>query len=271
MLYSQEFIDGRHIQTPLVILHGLFGSSQNWRQIAKALQAKGWPVYLLDCRNHGHSPHDERMNYTLMADDVIAWLAAKQLSVCHLLGHSMGGKIAMQCALTQGERLQSLTVADIAPVAYPPRHQDVFAAIHKITEAQPQSRKAADDLIKTILPDMGTRLFLLTNLERANAEGVKWKSNMAAIDANYADISAAPAACLADNPVNQFAKPTLVIKGEQSPYINNENIQTFSNHFTHLEIQTLAAGHWLHAEKPAEFVALVTNFLNSSLQDKQHG
>lgn len=263
MLYSQEFLGGSNTQLPLLILHGLFGSSQNWRQIAKAIQAQGWPVYLLDCRNHGNSPHYDSMNYSLMAEDVIAWMTAKNIASCHLLGHSMGGKVAMQCALAHGESFESLTIADIAPVRYPPRHQNVFAAINSITQTQPTSRKAADDLIKDILPDMATRLFLLTNLERANAKGVQWKSNMAAIQANYADISAAPPACLADNPVNQFAKPTLVIKGEQSPYINDENIQIFNDYFTQLTIQTLAAGHWLHAEKPDAFVAMVANFLNT--------
>lgn len=265
MLYSQEFIDASSQQTPLVILHGLFGSSQNWRQIGKALHALGWPVYLLDLRNHGQSPHFDAMNYSVMSEDVITFLNEKNITQCHLLGHSMGGKVAMQSVLTHADYFASVCIADIAPVEYPPRHQDVFAAINTITQKQPTSRKAADDLVKTILPDTGTRLFLLTNLERINTEGVKWKSNMAAIQANYSEISAVPAACLATSPVNQFANPALILKGEKSNYIKPEYMQIFQKHFTNISLQNLQAGHWLHAEKPSEFIDVVSNFLTKNV------
>lgn len=258
MLYFQDYPTESSNTDTLIVMHGLFGSSQNWRQICKQL-SESFHVYALDLRNHGQSPHIDGMSYTEMADDLIEFMDAQDIQQAHLLGHSMGGKTAMQAALAYPDRFLSLINADIAPVKYPPRHQDVFAAIDKINNEKPTSRKAADELVKDILPETGVRLFLLTNLNRADENGVNWKINMPVIKANYEDISAVPQAITEGK---NYAGPTLIIKGSLSPYIKPEDTALFEHHFPNAEFATIEkAGHWLHAEQPKVFLELVNAFL----------
>lgn len=258
MLYHQHYASPAENSETIIVLHGLFGSSQNWRQICKQL-SEYWKVYALDLRNHGRSPHVNGMTYKEMTNDVIAFMDAQGIKQAHLLGHSMGGKVAMQAVLTHPDRFRSLINADIAPVEYPPRHQNVFAAIEKINQGKPSSRKAADDLIKDVLPETGVRLFLLTNLNRADADGVDWKINMDVIQNSYADISAAPQAVLDDK---QFTGPALIIKGGLSAYIQDEHQELFLRLFPQAEFATIDnAGHWLHAEQPGQFIKLAQYFL----------
>lgn len=242
---------------PLIVLHGLFGAAVNWRYICQALQAER-EVYALDLRNHGRSPHAASMTFPLMARDIFEFMDAHELPSCVILGHSLGGKAAMQAALTQPERCSRLIVADIAPKRYPPRHDDIFEAVDTINRSMISSRQQADELIKGILPDQATRLFLLTNLRRDDNGKFGWRINMDAIRANYEIISGPPA--VTDG---RYDKPALFIKGGRSPYIKNEDWPAIRSLFPGAELQTIEqSGHWVHTEQPEIFLNIVRDFLN---------
>ncbi|HEX5055425.1 MAG TPA: alpha/beta fold hydrolase [Gammaproteobacteria bacterium] len=241
---------------PLILLHGLFGAAINWRYICQALQP-GREIYALDLRNHGRSPHAASMTFPHMARDVFEFMAAKRLSSCDLLGHSLGGKVAMQAALERPEQFIRLIVADIAPKQYPPRHDDIFEAIDAVDRSTIGSRQQADELIKDILPDQATRLFLLTNLRRDDAGKFSWRINMDAIRKNYSIISGPPAV-----PGARYDKPALFIKGARSPYIKDEDRAEIQRLFPRAELRTIEqSGHWVHTEQPEEFLKIVREFL----------
>lgn len=242
---------------PLIVLHGLFGSATNWRQIGQSLTAER-EVYALDLRNHGRSPHDAAMSFPQMAEDVFQFIKDKQLPPCVILGHSLGGKVAMQAALTRRQQFMALIVADIAPKFYPPRHNDIFAAIDTINNSNFESRQQADILIKDILPEQATRLFLLSNLRRDNEGKFGWRMNATAIRSNYNIISDAPQVALAA----RYDKPTLFIKGGRSPYIKDEDWPEIRRLFPKAELKTIEqSGHWVHTEQPEEFLRIVKDFL----------
>ncbi len=251
---------------PLVVLHGLFGSLNNWRNLCK-LFTPHCAVYALDLRNHGQSPHSEQMDLALMAQDISTFMHDHGLEQIQLLGHSMGGKVAMQLALqtTQQASIQRLIVVDIAPKVYPPRHDDVFAAIATINQAIDHgdiaSRKQAEQMIADILPDQATRLFLLSNLSRDSHGHYQWRGNMAAIQANYPAISAAPQGDSAF-----FDKPTLFIKGADSFYIEADDEVTIQQRFPQVQLLNIDnAGHWVHVEQTAAFTAAVHAFLSTTI------
>ncbi|MBI3798478.1 MAG: alpha/beta fold hydrolase, partial [Deltaproteobacteria bacterium] len=162
---------------PLLILHGLFGSLENWRTLSKVL-SQSFQVFALDQRNHGHSPHSEVFNYRVMTEDLKEFLQHQGLSAIHLLGHSMGGKTAMQFALTYPEDVDKLIVVDIAPKAYPPGHDDIFAALFSLPVQDFRSRQEADAALAQHLPDLALRQFLLKNLEREATGGFHWRINL---------------------------------------------------------------------------------------------
>jgi esterase len=246
-------------RAPLIVLHGLFGSKNNWRAICKPLSAQ-CDVYALDLRNHGDSPHEPDMTLAIMADDVLNFIRRRQLEPCIILGHSLGGKVAMQAALTAPDIFEQLIVADIAPKQYAPRHNDIFAAIDAINNAGIASRQQANALVENILPDEATRLFLLSNLRRNDDGTFGWRVNVEAIRNHYNDISDAPKPPKSDS---QYTKPTLFIKGERSAYIKDEDMIRIRELFPRTELQTIAdCGHWVHSEKPAKFLEIVKKFLN---------
>jgi pimeloyl-ACP methyl ester carboxylesterase len=241
---------------PLIVLHGLFGAAINWRHICQALQP-GREIYALDLRNHGRSPHVSSMTFPHMARDVLEFMDAKRLSACDILGHSLGGKVAMQAALERPEQFTRLIVADIAPKYYPPRHDDIFEAVDTIDRNAIASRQQADELIKDILPNQATRLFLLTNLRRDDAGKFGWRINMDAIRKNYSIISGPPAA-----PEAHYDNPALFIKGGRSPYIKDEDWVEIRRLFPRAELRTIQqSGHWVHTEQPEEFLQIVREFL----------
>lgn len=252
-----QFFAGGVPGTPLIVLHGLFGSSGNWRTLCKRYAGRR-DVYALDLRNHGRSPHHPGMTFEDMADDVRAFMDRQQLDNCHLLGHSMGGKVAMQLALEQPERVGRLIVADIAPKTYPPRHGDVFAAIELIDKTRLAHRNQADKLIEHVLPEQATRLFLLTNLARDDGE-YRWRIDVEAIRNNYPAISGAPPAASTGR---QFTKPTLFVRGGKSFYIQPEDTGAIAALFPNAVIEEIpAAGHWVHAEQPEAFFEMTERFL----------
>jgi pimeloyl-ACP methyl ester carboxylesterase len=241
---------------PLLILHGLFGSSGNWHTLASKAFSPYFRVFTLDLRNHGQSPHDARLDYPAMADDVRVFMDAQGLEQAHVLGHSMGGKTAMQLALTWPERVDHLVVADIAPRAYPPRHDHLLAALASVDLSAMPNRTAVEDVLARQIPETGVRQFLLKNLEYQPAQGYRWKMNLAAIQAHYDRLNAAPDAA------GVFDRPTCFLRGGRSDYIRTEDHPRILQFFPQAEVVTIPeAGHWIHADAPQIFAETVLRFL----------
>jgi esterase len=240
---------------PLLIMHGLFGSLGNWAWHSREL-AKDFAVIGLDLRNHGGSPHSDEMNYACMAQDVLEFMDDHAIERCHLLGHSMGGKVAMQLALSAPQRVDRLVVADIAPVTYPGQHDSVFEGLLAIDLDSIGSRSAADVVLAQYEEDELVRQFLLTNLLKKPEGGFYWRVNLPALQANYVRLRERPPAD------GVFAGPVLFVKGALSNYIveqhRDEILQRFPQAKTKVIMHT---GHWLHAEKPQTFYRIVHSFL----------
>ena len=242
---------------PLVMIHGLFGSMENLGTIAKQL-ADTFTVFSIDLPNHGRSPHSGEMSLTTMMEDVCAWMDSQGLTRAHFLGHSLGGKTAMELALSHPERVQKLVVLDIAPVHYPPHHNEVFAGLLSIEPDSLGSRQEADQLLMPHVPETAVRSFLLKNLVREEA-GFRWRMNVPVIHRRYGDL-------IRENRADkQFNGPVLFLKGGDSNYIGEEYRADIINRFPAAQVKIVAGtGHWLHAEKP-ELVALLSKkfLLNS--------
>ncbi len=240
---------------PVVLLHGLFGSADNWFGVAPKLAEK-YHVYALDLRNHGHSPHAAEMNYPLMAVDVEKFFKTQGLADAHVIGHSMGGKVAMQFALDYPARVKKLVVVDMAPRAYARTHDAIFAALLALDLTAYQTRQQLEDALAGEVPSLNLRRFLLKNLGRDEAGKFVWKMNLAGVAGNYARLG---------EPLNLqiiYTKPTLFIRGGQSDYIGTTDAAEIQRYFTAAQIQTIAAAnHWVHADAPAEFLRLAMDFL----------
>ncbi|MEL7983026.1 alpha/beta fold hydrolase [Vreelandella titanicae] len=242
---------------PLVVIHGLLGSADNWRSHLKVWQGSR-RVIALDLRNHGRSPHAEGMRYATMADDVIALLDKLSIERAHVLGHSMGGKVAISLARLAPERVASLIVADIAPVTYEHGHDDVFAALDNVREGQPKSRREADDLLGEHVESRPTRLFLATNLVRNDDNVMAIRVGLDQIKRGYSDIIGVP------DGEQPFEGPALVLRGGDSHYVADDMIPALREVLPRARVVTLKnAGHWLHADQPEAFQQAVTAFLDA--------
>ncbi len=241
---------------PLLILHGLFGTLDNWQTLAKRL-AERYTVFLVDLRNHGRSPHSDEHDYDLMAGDVLELIDSLNIPTPAIMGHSMGGKVAMNFALKYPTRLTKLIVVDIAPKAYPPHHDEILDALRSVDLSSATSRSDIDAQLAKTIPQPDVRLFLMKNLHRKEDNTFGWRMNLEALDKNYEHIAAAVTAEV------PFKKSTLFIKGGRSRYIQQEDIfGSIERLFTLVEIETIPdAGHWVHAQAPDEVYDLVTNFL----------
>ncbi len=239
---------------PLIIIHGLYGSAANFRGLAK-IYAADFNVYCIDLRNHGNSPHSDEITYSLMAGDVIEFMDDQGIDLAHLLGHSMGGKTAMQMALDHPMRIDKLVLGDIAPVLYPHHHEKIFEGLLKIPLDQIKSRGEADQILSEYVKEAGVRLFLLTNLKR-NDDGVfEWRINLSGLIREYDNIAAAPDGISYDG-------ETLFIRGENSDYLADEYVPVTLEMFPNARIETIEdCGHWLHSEKPKEFSEILLRFL----------
>lgn len=258
MLHAKTFGQGQ----PLVILHGLFGMLDNWQTLARQW-AEDYHVILLDLRNHGRSLHSDEMNYALMAEDVAVTLEEMGIDECYLLGHSMGGKVAMQIAFSYPDLVQKLVVVDITPRRYRPGHQSVFAALNAVDPAAITDRKAAAEEMSRHMPDRGVQLFLLKNLTRDEQAGYRWRMNLPAITAAY-DQLIGPVGLATDC----FTGPTLFLRGRKSGYVQDDDLELINLLFPAAQLVTIEdAGHWVHAEQPEALLAAVNAFLtNSALQ-----
>ncbi|MEM1356561.1 MAG: alpha/beta fold hydrolase [Bacteroidota bacterium] len=240
----------------LVILHGLFGMLDNWQTLARKW-ADNYQVVLLDLRNHGRSPHEEEMSYALMAQDVAEILETLDIEECILLGHSMGGKVAMQTALEYPELVTKLIIVDISPRRYPPGHASIFAALEAFDPATVSDRKAAAREMEQYVSDPGIQLFLLKNLTRNPEGGFRWRMNLPVIKANY-DKLIGPVGNLGDS----YEAPALFLRGGNSGYVKDEDFDFIQALFPAARLTTVAgAGHWVHAEKPTELMEAVDAFL----------
>lgn len=244
---------------PLLVIHGLLGSADNWRSHVRQWQ-KHYRVIALDLRNHGRSFHAPGMSYEAMAADVFALMDNLNIEKAHLLGHSMGGKVVMSVARLAPERVHSLIVADIAPVTYGHGHDNVFAALRSVEAGQPADRPAADALMAEYVPERAVRLFLATNLVRSDQGGLCLRLGLDEIQAGYEDIIGLPAG------EEAFDGPALVIRGSRSAYVLDEWLPAVYAVLPRAEVVTLDAGHWLHAEQPDAFQHSVNKFL-ASLDD----
>ena len=243
---------------PLVILHGLFGSGKNWQSQARRL-AGHFQVFTIDLRNHGESFHADEMNYSVMAEDVALLLYRLELSDCDILGHSMGGKVAMMLALQNPDLVARMIVADIAPVAYFHHYDDLINPILALPLERIESRAQAEQLLRQNIPEDQLRAFLLQNLVREPA-GWRWRVNWKVIQRDMEWLSG-----FGNLPQDWLIElPSLFIRGEKSDYIGDAEIEIIKHRFSDCRIETIsAAGHWLHAEKPEAFNRLLVDFLQA--------
>ena len=254
MLHAIEAGQG---DPPLVLLHGLFGSARNFGTVQREF-AQRQRTIALDLRNHGASPHAADMRYSTMATDVLHALEQLDALPAVLLGHSMGGKLAMQAALSQPDAVARLIVADIAPVPYPPTLLATAEAMASLPLTRGMTRAHADAALSEVVPDAGMRAFLLQNLQLGAAPA--WRIGLAEIIAGFADIEAW------DAPPNaRYDGPTLIIAGATSNYIQPAHRPAIRALFPKARFVTLKnAGHWLHADNPSGFVAVVEAFLTAT-------
>lgn len=240
---------------PVVIIHGLFGSMENLGAQARAL-AKHFCVYSLDLPNHGRSAHSPTMTLSSMATLVSEWMAAQGLPSAMFVGHSLGGKVAMELALQHPEQCQKLVVLDIAPVHYEPHHTQVFKGLLALNPALLESRAQADTELKVHVTEPAVRSFLLKNLVK-ETQGFSWRMNLPVIHACYPDLIAANT-----RPEHPYEGEVLFIKGAQSDYILEQYRDAIAVRFPKAKLRLVAGtGHWLHAEKPERIAQLTVQFL----------
>jgi esterase len=239
----------------LIILHGFLGSLDNWHTLATEWGKAGLHVWALDMRNHGKSPHTENHSLQLMVDDVNDFMFQHHINEASILGHSMGGKVAMLFAIQYPALCKKLIVADIAPREYRAGHDDVFDAIFQVDLDTIETRKEAEEAMKPYLGDFGTRQFILKSLERTEEGKYEWKFNLRTLFQDYDEIR---------KPINSshvYDGETLFIKGSISGYIKDEDMVKINDLFPKAKLLSIEdAAHWLHADKPKEFYDAVYAF-----------
>lgn len=249
-LYHRELGQGQ----PLILLHGIFGSSDNWLTQARLLSTE-YRTYALDLRNHGQSPHDEKFDYSSMVDDVLEFIKIEKVRDPVLIGHSMGGKVAMNFAVAHPDKLQKVIVVDIAPKTYSMLDYVIVDGLKAIPVEKISSREEADQVLADFVKEPEVRQFLLKNLQRKADGGYTWKLNLAAIANNLDKIGA-------DLQFNgTFDKPSLFVRGSRSNYVKDGDLSRIREVFPSAVLETLDTGHWVPAEKPKEFHELVTRWL----------
>jgi len=240
---------------PLIILHGLFGSLDNWMTLGKRW-SEDYEVWLVDQRNHGHSPHDDAFDYPIMAEDLESFIAMHSIKKPIILGHSMGGKTAMEFAVNFPEMVSKLIVADIAPVEYEVHHYGIVAALKSVDLNSIRSRKEADEMLSNRIKTLGIRQFLLKNLYLKEKNRYAWRFNLPVLERQLEPISHWPVS------EGLYEGKSLFIKGANSDYILPQHGAEIVRKFPNYELEEIEnAGHWLHAEAPDEFFQKVNNFI----------
>lgn len=256
---------------PLIILHGLYGSSDNWLNIAREL-AGSYRIFLPDQRNHGHSPHNDTHTYEAMREDLREFMDRHQLPGANILGHSMGGKTAIYFAAAYPERVNKLIVVDIGPSAYPQltassapalSHLNITQALYNLDTEKVETLREADQQLAEAIPYLQVRQFLLKNLKRNKQTGrYQWLLNIRAIRNELPNIMDGLDPERYSGPQAIRSMPVLFIRGERSPYIGDKQKQDIHTIFPQARIETIEnAGHWVHAEKRKPFLKMVNHFL----------
>ncbi|MGK7394785.1 MAG: alpha/beta fold hydrolase [Candidatus Cyclobacteriaceae bacterium M3_2C_046] len=240
---------------PLIILHGLFGSSDNWLTIARKLST-GFKVYLPDQRNHGDSPHSQEFTYEVMAGDLEEFIQHHQIEKPVIVGHSMGGKVAMNFGVSHPDLFDRMVVVDIAPKAYPVHHGDILDALNAVDLGRVKSRKDADQQLSLHIRHPAIRQFLLKNLKRTDQDVFSWKLNLDVITQNIELIGQGL------EQRRYTDKPILFIRGEHSQYVQDQDSIMITSLFPNSRIITIkGAGHWVHAEQPDAFLDALVHFI----------
>lgn len=237
----------------MIILHGLFGSADNWQTLGRKF-ADDFEVFLVDQRNHGHSPHSNVFSYEVMAQDLKSFCVDEGIERAILIGHSMGGKTAMRFAQLYPEKIEKLIVVDMGVKSYEPHHQDIIEAFRALDLAELERRSDAEKQMKARIPEFGVRQFILKNLYRKSKTEFAWRVNFEVLDAKMDEI-------LASLPEKPVSLPTLFIRGEKSNYIKPGDYPEIRKIFTEAKFEQLPTAHWVHAEDPDGFYEKVMNFV----------
>jgi len=253
LLHSNILGEGK----PFVILHGFLGMGDNWKSLGKRFLEQGYQVHLVDQRNHGRSFHSESFNYNFLAEDLKKYCDFHKLEDLILLGHSMGGKTAMNYAVNYPDNLSKLIIADIGPKQYPLHHQDILKALSALNFSIVKTRKIANEVISEYIKNDGVRQFLAKNLYWKHPDELALRINLPVLIENIEEVGKA----LSENSI--YHKDTLFLRGANSNYIENVDEFLIKKQFPNSEIQTIKnAGHWLHAENPKDFYNNVMNFIS---------
>ncbi len=252
MIHSK--IEGKGM--PLIILHGFLGMSDNWKSLGTLYANEGYEVHMLDLRNHGKSFHADEFNLNVMSSDVLKYCQYHNLSFVSIIGHSMGGKVAMLFASTYPELVKKLIVADIGPKYYPPHHQDILAALNAVDFSTQPDRANVEEVLSRFISDFGTRQFLMKNLYWIQPGQLAFRFNLSVFNKNIERVGEE----LAEG--HYFDKPTLFIRGGSSNYILDSDMPSIKKFFPASELVTIPkVGHWLHAENPKLFFQFTSEFL----------
>jgi pimeloyl-ACP methyl ester carboxylesterase len=252
-LAYREFGSGQ----PLIILHGLFGQSDNWNTLAKRFAEKGFHVFTVDLRNHGLSPHSQEWNYEVMAEDIKEFMDDHALTDTILLGHSMGGKTVLFFEKMFPAVAEKLIIVDIAPRAYPPHHDAVLKALNAVDFSEINTRKDAEAILGQYIDDFGTKQFLLKNIywREDETKQMAWRFDLKTITTEYNNIGVS---------VPHFISktPALFIRGEKSNYIAEQDEKEIATFFPAFLLRKISnSGHWVHAEQPEAFFNCVMEFI----------
>ena len=240
---------------PLIVLHGLLGSLDNWQPLTRRFAAH-FKVWAVDLRNHGQSPHSDDVSYDAMAGDIDEFMRTHGLTRAHLLGHSMGGKVAMQFALRHADRVEKLVLVDISPRAYSPRHARTLAALLALDLHAFQRREQLDAKLAESVDNAEVRQFLLKNVGHDPHGGFRWKANVRGIWESYERLTKA---VTSEKPCD---RPALFVRGERSDYVPATDNELIRRLFPRAEFCVIAdAGHWVHADQPEAVFTAVLKFL----------
>jgi esterase len=252
MLYSRIEGQGK----PLLIIHGFLGMSDNWKTLGSQYASEGFQVHVLDLRNHGKSFHSNDFNYDVMSNDILDYCQEHNLNKVSIIGHSMGGKVAMLFATTYPAMVNKLVVADIGPKYYKPHHDEILAGLNAVDFTTKPSRTEVKEILVPYIPDFGTRQFLMKNLYWVTPGQLAFRFNLAAFNNNIAIIGTE----LPEG--NTFENPTLFIRGGKSNYVLEADVTDIKKHFPNFQLKTISnVGHWLHAENPQLFFEETITFL----------
>jgi len=241
---------------PLLILHGYFGMGDNWKSLGQRF-AVNFEVHIIDQRNHGRSFHSDDFDYELLVEDLLYYMDYYNLDKVNILGHSMGGKVAMLFAVMHPVRVDKLIIADISPKFYNPHHENILAALNEVNFSIHNTRKKVEETLKLYIHEPGVIQFMLKNVYWKSKGTLDFRFNLPSLTYNNSEVGEAlPSFAI-------FNGATLFLRGENSNYISEHDVPLIEAHFSNATIETIKnAGHWLHAENPIEFYNVVMNFLN---------